>query len=208
MQALESRIKTLMQDLEPHSVYKQFHDFLEENKLKQKDYRAGSVKGVTVKYNIKLYKELAKILESVDDELAASWEDTMRRFESIHAKITQHGAAFTEKELKVLQREIKEFIATYCQFVDDFGPDSDSKERGELCVGIKMHYLLHVVDYIRLDGGLRPSFLNEERIEHMVQSCSKTLRPYRHLRGAKRLFCAMRQLNLRALFHAFYNVSI
>ena len=62
----------------------------------------------------------------------------MSAFGTIHAKITQHGAAFTDGELKVLQREIKEFIATYCQFVDEFGPDSDSKERGELCAGINI----------------------------------------------------------------------
>ena len=63
LQDLESKINALMQDLEPHSVYKQFHDFLETHKLKQNDYRSGSVKGITVKYNIKHYKGLTEIID-------------------------------------------------------------------------------------------------------------------------------------------------
>ena len=88
---LEEKIKHLLQQLEPHLVYKKFHDFLETHKLKQKDYRSGSVKGITVKYNIKHYEGLTKIIEEIDEELAVDWNATMSAFATIHAKITQHG---------------------------------------------------------------------------------------------------------------------
>ena len=215
LKSIAKQIKVLREGAAMQGEYKAVFDFMEEKSLIQHDYRPNSVKGCIVKRNIAFYVAVSeKIEDNIDEDLGREWKECMEKFALIHSFINKHrgdnkaeyGLKISASELSKLKEAIHSFIPMYYQFVADYDEITPCRDKGELKAGVKVHYLWHVMDYIALHGGMRPSFYNEERVENMVQFGSKTLRPYHHFFGAKRLWCAMRQANLRALMHVFFGL--
>eukprot|EP01084_Bolivina_argentea_P065251 118948_1 len=74
-----------------------------------------------------------------------------------------------------------------------------ARTHGECNVGIKIHYLVHLLDMIRFLKGMRLAMVNEERTEHMIKFVVNALKAYKHYYGDKKLMYGMRNCNIKSV---------
>ena len=112
----------------------------------------------------------------------------------------------TQLDVERFEKQRRHYIAAYYKLVDKYGTTSkEYRDKGLLASGIKGHYLGHISHSIQAHNGQRPSRRNDERPEKVVQMVGKTLRPYKHFRGKKRVECIMQKCNLKSLSHVMCN---
>ena len=218
---IDLQIEKLVESLDSNNKFKQIYKFMDDHGMIQKDYRPGSLKGSVVRKNLAHFDILCDQIESsIDQELGKNYRALMSHFSFIYDMISKHGDKAhntqrkNEKKQKVygqkltleqqqtLRSSIEEYIPMFYSFLWNYG--EKAAKVNEINSGIKIHNFEHIMDYIQLFDGMRPSYFNEERIEKMVQFVAKTLYPYHHFFGAKRLRCALRACNMKSLFHALF----
>ena len=153
------------------------------------------------------YKVAAMIRKYISPVLASKWIVLINLFSAIFQKICKYEehAKLTDTEVLRLEWNLKRFIVRFYGFIKKYAkPASDSNIlKKELNVGIKIHFLKHVVDYVKVNGNLRIAYFNEELTEHNVQHIARTFYSYRSFFGEKREKCGMRKVNMGSAPHYF-----
>eukprot|EP01084_Bolivina_argentea_P018931 35219_1 len=213
---IEDEIQKQTDLLQPNNPYRLIHEFRMKNKMCEHNYMPKSVKGITIKNNLKHYDTLSELTLPLDKELALHYNDMMSHFEVIYDMVCRqgdrivnerrkknklpklYGEKLSEDDVKNFETSIEEFIPLYYSFIDKFGPKSN-ENNDSIASGVKVHYFEHLPAKIRSKNNTRIAFFNEEITEHQVQQGKRIFGDYSHMYGKRQMKCGMRAWNMHSL---------